>query len=75
MEDSEAIELIQRAIVRDGRENSFLEFGGLHADLDRIASARRRSRAFWRYYAGPDGAIADGARRREVTEATSQVYA
>ena len=43
MEDSEAIELIQRAIVRDGREEPPSEFGGLHADLDRTARARQRS--------------------------------
>ena len=52
MEDSEAIELIQRAIVRDGRENSFLEFGGLHADLDQDRQGEATIRAFWRYYAG-----------------------
>jgi phenylpropionate dioxygenase-like ring-hydroxylating dioxygenase large terminal subunit len=52
MEDSEAIELVQRAIVRDGRENSFLEFGGLHADLDRDRQGEATIRAFWRYYAG-----------------------
>jgi phenylpropionate dioxygenase-like ring-hydroxylating dioxygenase large terminal subunit len=52
MEDSEAIELIQRAIVRDGRENSFLEFGGLHADLDKDRVGEASIRAFWRYYVG-----------------------
>jgi anthranilate 1,2-dioxygenase large subunit len=52
MEDSEAIELIQRAIVRDGREDSFLEFGGLHADLDQDRQGEATIRAFWRYYAG-----------------------
>ena len=52
MEDSEAIELIQRAIVRDGREDSFLEFGGLNADLDKDRTGEATIRAFWRYYAG-----------------------
>jgi phenylpropionate dioxygenase-like ring-hydroxylating dioxygenase large terminal subunit len=55
MEDSEAIELIQRAIVRDGRENSFLEFGELHADLDKDRLGEASIRAFWRYYAGMMG--------------------
>lgn len=52
MEDSEAIELIQRAIVRDEHENSFLEFGGLNADLDQDRQGEATIRAFWRYYAG-----------------------
>ena len=52
MEDSEAIELIQRAIVRDGQENSFLEFGGLNADLDKDRGGEATIRAYWRYYAG-----------------------
>ncbi|MFO1081000.1 MAG: Rieske 2Fe-2S domain-containing protein [Reyranellaceae bacterium] len=52
MEDSEAIELIQRAIVRDEEENSFLEFGGLNADLDQDRQGEATIRAFWRYYAG-----------------------
>ena len=52
MEDSEAIELIQRAIVRDGSEDSFLEFGGLQADLDKDRRGEATIRAYWRYYAG-----------------------
>lgn len=51
MEDSEAIELIQRAIVRDGGENSFLEFGEVQADLDKDRQGEASIRAFWRYYA------------------------
>jgi anthranilate 1,2-dioxygenase large subunit len=51
MEDSEAIELIQRAIVRDGGENSFLEFGEIQADLDKDRQGEASIRAFWRYYA------------------------
>ena len=73
MEDSEAIELIQRAIVRDGRENSFLEFGGLHADLDKDRVGEATIRAFWRYYAGLMGLSPAGG-RPDMSGATSQAY-
>ena len=49
MEDGEAIELIQRAILRDGAESAFLEFGLVPADpADDEGEAAIR--AFWRNY-------------------------
>jgi hypothetical protein len=46
------VELIQRAIVRDGKDCAFLEFGKLHADPTRDTQGEDAVRAFWRYYAG-----------------------
>ena len=51
MEDGEAVELIQRAIVRDGKDNAFLEFGRLSADPEQDTKGEDAVRAFWRYYA------------------------
>ena len=51
MEDGEAIELIQRAIVRDGDQNSFLEFGVAPADPEQDLAGEAAIRAFWRNYA------------------------
>jgi anthranilate 1,2-dioxygenase large subunit len=52
MEDGEAVELIQRAIVRDGKDCAFLEFGRMHPDPERDNRGEDAVRAFWRYYAG-----------------------
>jgi anthranilate 1,2-dioxygenase large subunit len=52
MEDGEAVELIQRAIVRDGKDCAFLEFGRMHPDPERDTQGEDAVRAFWRYYAG-----------------------
>ena len=52
MEDGEAVELIQRAIVRDGRDCAFLEFGPVGADPEHDTQGEDAVRAFWRYYQG-----------------------
>jgi anthranilate 1,2-dioxygenase large subunit len=52
MEDGEAVELIQRAIVRDGRDCAFLEFGPVGADPEHDNQGEDAVRAFWRYYQG-----------------------
>lgn len=51
MEDGEAVELIQRAIVRDGRDCAFLEFGRLDPDPEHDRQGEHNLRGFWRYYA------------------------
>ena len=51
MEDGEAIELIQRAIVRDGKESSFLEFGATPTNGEDDDAGEGTVRAFWRNYA------------------------
>jgi anthranilate 1,2-dioxygenase large subunit len=50
MEDGEAVELIQRAIVRDGQDCAFLEFGPFNPDLEQDRKGEDAVRAFWRYY-------------------------
>jgi anthranilate 1,2-dioxygenase large subunit len=52
MEDGEAVELIQRAIVREGRDCAFLEFGLVDDDPDKDTKGEDAVRAFWRYYQG-----------------------
>jgi anthranilate 1,2-dioxygenase large subunit len=52
MEDGEAVELIQRAIVRDGKDCAFLEFGPVQADPEQDTQGEDAVRAFWRYYQG-----------------------
>ena len=52
MEDGEAVELIQRAIVRDGKDCAFLEFGPVNADPEQDTQGEDAVRAFWRYYQG-----------------------
>lgn len=52
MEDGEAVELIQRAIVRDGKDCAFLEFGREGTDPDKDTKGEDAVRAFWRYYQG-----------------------
>ena len=52
MEDGEAVELIQRAIVRDGKECAFLEFGPFDPDAAQDTKGEDAVRAFWRYYQG-----------------------
>jgi len=52
MEDGEAVELIQRAIVRDGKDCAFLEFGPVNPDPDQDDRGEDAVRAFWRYYRG-----------------------
>jgi anthranilate 1,2-dioxygenase large subunit len=52
MEDGEAVELIQRAILRDGKDCAFLEFGRMQPDPDLDTLGEDAVRAFWRYYAG-----------------------
>lgn len=51
MEDGEAVELIQRAIVRDGKDNAFLEFGRMRKEPELDTQGEDAVRAFWRYYA------------------------
>lgn len=58
MEDGEAIELIQRAIVHDQDQNAFLEFGQRFDDIDRDIAGEGNIRAFWRYYANMMGLAA-----------------
>jgi len=51
MEDGEAVELVQRGIIRDEDESSFVEMGGLGAeDLDRVGSDENSIRGFWKAY-------------------------
>ncbi len=52
MEDGEAVELIQRAIVRDGDDCAFLEFGPVDPDPEQDRKGEDAVRAFWRYYQG-----------------------
>ena len=52
MEDGEAVELIQRAITREGKECAFLEFGPVNADPEQDDRGEDAVRAFWRYYQG-----------------------
>jgi anthranilate 1,2-dioxygenase large subunit len=52
MEDGEAVELIQRAIVREGKDCAFLEFGPVNPDPDQDKQGEDAVRAFWRYYHG-----------------------
>jgi anthranilate 1,2-dioxygenase large subunit len=52
MEDGEAVELIQRAIVRDGKDCAFLEFGPFDPDPEQDRQGEDAVRAFWRYYQG-----------------------
>lgn len=51
MEDGEAVELIQRAIARDGKDCAFQEFGRLDPNPERDTMGERSVRGFWRYYA------------------------
>jgi len=51
MEDGEAVELIQRAIQRDGKDCAFLEFGRMHKEPELDTQGEDAVRAFWRYYA------------------------
>ena len=51
MEDGEAVELVQRGIVRDENESSFVEMGGLGAEnLDSVGSDENSIRGFWKAY-------------------------
>jgi phenylpropionate dioxygenase-like ring-hydroxylating dioxygenase large terminal subunit len=52
MEDGEAVELIQRAIARDGDACAFLEFGPADPDPMKDDKGEDAVRAFWRYYQG-----------------------
>lgn len=62
MEDSEAIELIQRAIERDGKDCAFLEFGGRGPVQDRDNRGEMAVRGFWMNYARVMGfAVPDAA--------------
>lgn len=51
MEDSEVIELIQRAIQREGKDCAFLEFGGRGPVRDRDNPGETNIRGFWMHYA------------------------
>ena len=51
MEDGEAVELVQRAVIRDGAETSFVEMGGRGSDnLDYLGSDENAIRGFWKAY-------------------------
>lgn len=51
MEDGEAVEIVQRAIVRDADQSSFVEMGGGSIeDLDRVGSDENAIRGFWKAY-------------------------
>ena len=52
MEDSEAIELIQRAIVRDGARELLPRIRRIARRPRQGPSGEATIRAYWRYYAG-----------------------